>query len=282
MQNIEILYDERLLVGESPVWNEKRGELIFVDIRGKCLFRMNWSTGKCQKTELSQMVGCTALCENDDLLVSMEDGVYRLSPDGNIRLAHDPMKLKGERFNDGKVAPDGYYYVGTAGANFSGAFYRLGRDGLVELFDGCGCSNGLDWNSDGSVMYYCDSRRQKIERFDFDKVAHSLSSRKTICDIPLSIGSGDGMCVDSEGKLWLAVWGGSRVERIDPESGAILTSIELPASQVSSCCFAGDDLRDMVITTAAVRTEIEREPLAGRVFCVRVDVPGVKFNRYKF
>lgn len=282
MRKTEIIYDERLLVGESPVWDEKRKELIFVDIRGKCLFRMDWASGRCKKIELGQMVGCTALCENGDMLVSMEDGIYRLLPDGTINLAHTPTKIKGERFNDGKVAPDGYYYVGTTGADFSGAFYRLGDDGLVELFGGCGCSNGLDWSYDGSIMYYCDSRKQKIERFNFDLKSHSLSDRKTVKEISLSDGSGDGMCIDADGKLWVAVWGGSHVERIDPKNGEILEVIELPASQVSSCCFAGDELRDLIITTAAVRIDENKEPLAGRIFCARVEVPGVCFNRYKF
>lgn len=277
----EIILDLPLLVGESPVWDDRKNELLFVDIRGKCFYRMDYVTGKYEKTDLPQLVGCLALCENDDLLISLEDGVYRFT-DGALTPAHKITKLKGERFNDGKVGPDGYYYVGTAGENFSGAFYRLGKDGLVGLFDRCGCSNGLDWTADGKVMYYCDSREQKLERFDFDAISHTVSRRSTIAEIPLAVGSGDGMTIDADGNLWLAVWGGSRVLHIDPVSGKTLDEIILPAGQVSSCCFAGDDLGDLIITTAAVRTDLTKEPLAGRIFRVRPGVKGVKFSRYRF
>ncbi len=277
----EIIFDERLLVGESPVWDERKKELLFVDIRGMCFYRMNYADGKVTKTDLPQWVGCLALCENDDLLISMVDGVYRFA-EGKLTLAHEPMKLKGERFNDGKIGPDGYYYVGTAGADFSGAFYRLGPDGLCELFDRCGCSNGIDWTVDGKVMIYIDSREQKLERFGFDGNAHTLFGRETILEIPLSLGSGDGMCLDADGNVWMAVWGGSRVQHIETKTGKILDEIFLPAGQVSSCCFAGDDLGDLIITTAAVRTDPAEQPLAGRVFRVRPGVKGMPFARYRF
>ncbi len=280
-EKLEIIFDSPLLVGESPMWDEINKQFYFVDIRGNCFYKMDYASGKYEKTDVPQMLGCMAMCDNGDLLVSMEDGVYRRTPEGALTLAHKPLKIKGERFNDGKVGPDGLYYVGTAGADFSGAFYRLQDGVLTEMFDRCGCSNGIDWSADGKTLYYCDSREQKLERFDFSCEAHGVSNRQTITDIPLSLGSGDGMTIDAQGNLWLAVWGGSCVEHINSKTGEIMDVIEVPAKQVSSCCFAGDDLRDLIITTAAVRTDPSEQPLAGRIFRYRANVAGVPFNRYK-
>ncbi len=279
---LEIIFEENLLVGESPVWDEKQGMLYFVDIRGKCFYRFDYKTGTYNKTDVGQLLGCLALCEDGDLLLGMEDGVYRYSEKtGKMTLAHKPTKIKGERFNDGKVGPDGYYYVGTAGADFSGAFYRLYNGNLEELFDRCGCSNGIDWIDGGETMVYCDSREQRLEKFDFSADTHSLSARRSIMDISLELGSGDGLTVDAEGNVWLAVWGGSCVLHINSKTGEVMDKIELPATQVSSCCFAGDDLRDLIITTAAVRLDLNEQPMAGKIFRYRTDVGGMKFNRYK-
>ncbi len=281
-KELEIIFDDNLLVGESPVWDEKQGLLYFVDIRGKCFYRFDYKTGAYKKTDVEQLIGCLALCENGDLLISMEDGVYRYSEKTeNMTPAHRPTSIKGERFNDGKVGPDGCYYVGTAGADFSGAFYRLQNGELRELFDGCGCSNGIDWIDGGRTVIYCDSREQKLEAFEFNRESHTLSGRRTITEISLELGSGDGLATDENGNAWLAVWGGSCVLHIDSKSGEVLDRIELPATQVSSCCFAGDDLKDLIITTAAVRTDLEKEPMAGKIFRCRVDVAGRAFNRYR-
>lgn len=279
-EKLDVVFDDRLLVGESPLWDEKEKKLYFVDIRGKCYYRMNYSDGTSEKQDLPQWIGCLALCDNGDLLLSMEDGIYRRTCDGLLTLAHQPIKIKGERFNDGKVGPDGHYYVGTAGADFSGAFYRLWDGRLEELFDRCGCSNGIDWSADSKTLYYIDSREQKLEKFSFSADLHSLSDRKTISEIPPSFGCGDGMCIDAKGDLWMAVWGASCVQHIEAASGRVLETVHIPATQVSSCCFAGDDLCDLIITTAAVRTEFSDQPHAGKVFCYRTDVCGVNINRY--
>lgn len=278
-KKLEILYDAPLLVGESPIWDNENKLLYFVDIRGKCYFKMDIADGKIEKFDVPQAIGCMALCSDGGLLLCMEDGIYRKTPDGELKLAHQPIKIKGERFNDGKAGPDGCYYVGTAGENFSGAFYRLCDGVLTELFDKCGCSNGIDWTADGKTMYYCDSREQKLEKFDFDAQNHTVSGRQTIMEIDESFGSGDGLCVDSEDNIWLAIWGGYCVQHIDAKTGKVLSVIKTPAKQTSSCCFAGDDLCDLIITSAAIRTDLEEQPLAGRTFRIRSEVSGTVMRK---
>ena len=277
----EIIFESPLSVGESPVWDEKMHQLYFVDIRDRCFYCMDYQTGQYEKYCVPQWVGCLALCQNGDLLLSMEDGIYIQKPNGQRRLAHQPIQIKGERFNDGKVGPDGCYYVGTAGENFSGAFYRL-RDGVItELFDQCGCSNGIAWNRGGDVLYYCDSRKQKLEKFTFHINTHTVSERQSIFKIPLNLGCGDGMSIDADGNIWLAIWGGACVQHIEATTGKILDIVELPVAQVSSCCFAGDDLGDLIITTAAVRTDTNEQPHAGKIFRIQPGVRGIVFNRYQ-
>lgn len=280
--SLECIWETPLLVGECPTWDEKNERLLFVDIRGKAYYSMDYTTGKTVKTDVPQAIGCLAMCENGDLLLSLEDGIYRTRKDGSLCLAHQPLKIKGERFNDGKIGPDGRYYVGTTGADFSGAFYRLEDGVLTELFDRCGCSNGIDWTKDGKTLYYIDSREQKVEKFAFSEQEHNVSDRETISEIPLSLGSGDGMTIDAEGNLWLAIWGGNCVQHIEAATGKILEKIEVPAKQVSSCCFAGKDLKDLIITTAAIRTDPKEDPEAGKIFRYRTDVAGVPFKRYIF
>lgn len=276
---VELLAACRLTVGECPTWDERSGQLYFVDIPDGAYYTMDYASGDIEKTTVSKMLGCLALCENGDLLLATEDGVYRRGTDGTVRLAHTPCTLHGARFNDGKVGPDGAFYAGTAGGAGEGAFYRLAEETLTPLFDGCTCSNGLDWTADGNVMYYCDSMEHKVERFDVK--GNTLQGRSAVLDIPREDGLPDGMTIDQNGNLWLALWGGWGVVCIDPDARRIVQRIDLPVKQVTSCAFAGDDLRDLVITTAAQGQDVGEQPLAGHVFRVRLPVGGYPTRRYK-
>lgn len=280
-ENLEIMMKENLIVGECPTWDEKKKVFYNVDIRGKCYYATDYASGKFEKVHVPQMLGCMALCDDADIILSMEDGIYFRNPHGVITPAHTSCEIKGARFNDGKVGPDGAYYAGTTDDSGNGAFYRLSDGVLTELFDHCECSNGLDWSSDLKKLFYCDSRKQKIEVFDFCLYKHNVSNRRTVFNIPESDGSPDGMTIDAAGNLWVAVWGGWCVLNINPSTGEILKKIEIPVEKVSSCCFAGEDMKDLIITTASVRTSIDEQPHAGNIFLYHSDVPGVCTNRYK-
>ena len=270
----------RALVAEGPTWDDITNTLLFVDILGECVFKMDYETKNIRKFDVNQKVGCLGLCENGDILLGMEDGIYRMRQDGEIHLAHQPIKIKGGRFNDGKVGPDGCYYVGTADPDSKGAFYRL-RDGVLEeVFDGCGCSNGLDWSSDGKYMFYCDTPLQKIEMFDFDKDTGDLLNRRTFAEIPSSVGAPDGFAMDANDHIWLGLWGGHALMEITPD-GTMGEKIEMPAPKVSSCCFAGDDLKDLIITTAS-KEDAEPYPLSGYVFRKKMNIKGKVTYRYKW
>ena len=280
MINLKILNNEyRCIVGEGPLWDDKKGELLFVDILGECIFRLDYATGKIQKINVGQQVGCLALCENGDLLLAMQDGVYRMNGEGEISLAHEKTQIKGRRFNDGKVGPDGCFYVGTTDDCGEGAFYRLQDGVLAELFDKCYCSNGLDWSNDGTKMFYCDTLRYMIEVFDFNAETHSLSNRRCFVNIPRELGLPDGFCMDENENIRLGLWDGGAILEIKAD-GSFGEKIEVPAKKASCCAFAGDALSDLVITTAA-KNDTEEYPLAGYVFKKEMAIKGKKTFRYR-
>lgn len=269
----------RCIVAEGPLWDDRNNTLFFVDILGECIFKMDYSTGEIQKINVGQQIGCMALCENGELLLAMQDGIYRMNEKGEKALAHQPVKIKGRRFNDGKVGPDGCFYVGTTDANGMGAFYRL-KDGLLEeLFDRCGCSNGLDWSADGSKLFYCDTPLQKIEVFDFDRCSHTLSNRRAFAEIPKELGCPDGFCMDEQDHIRLGLWDGGAVLEIKPD-GSFGEKIDVPAKKASSCCFAGENLTDLIITTAS-KDDAKKYPQSGYVFLKKTNAKGKKPFRYK-
>lgn len=272
---MEILNRENCIVGEGPLWDGRTGTLWQVDIRGECLYRMK--DGAQEKISLPQKVGCMALTETGRVLVAMEDGVYWLD---TMTLAHQPIKIKGDRFNDGKAGPDGAFYLGTVGANGSGAFYRLKDGALTELFGGCFCSNGLDWTGDGKTMVYTDSLLYKIELFDFDGQTGSVSNRRTLCAFPEDWGKPDGLTLDANDDIWVALWDGHGVLHLDGKTGALIEKIETPCPKASCCAFGGKELKTLIITSAAMNDGAQY-PQAGNTFAVPAKVPGRPIFYYK-
>ena len=269
----------RCIVAEGPLWDDQNHTLLFVDILGECIFKLDYPTNTIQKIDVGQQIGCMALCENGDLLLAMQDGIYRMNEQGEKVLAHQPITIKGRRFNDGKVGPDGCFYVGTTDANGLGAFYRLKDGVLEELFDHCACSNGLDWSMDERQMFYCDTPLQKIEVFDFDATTHTLSNRRTFAEIPQTFGGPDGFCMDEHDHIWLGLWDGGAVLEIKPDS-SFGETIAVPAKKASCCAFVGEGLNELVITTAS-KDDAEAYPQSGYVFCQTMNVKGKKPFRYK-
>jgi len=263
------------VVAEGPVWDSRREKFLFLDIRGQCI----WEEDK--KITLSQQIGCMALCENGDMLVSLEDGIYRMRDGKIIGKAHQEIKLKGRRFNDGKIGPDGAFYLGTTDENGEGALYRLKGGILTELFDKCGCSNGLEWTQDKKSMYYIDTSKQMIEIFDFNTEKGELSNRRKFIDIPPEMGKPDGMTLDEDDNLWVALWDGHKVIHIDKNKKEIIDEISVPCPKASCCAFGGKDMNELYITTADMG-DFAEYPLAGSVFKIMTEIKGRAVYYYKY
>jgi len=150
------------------------------------------------------------------------------------------------------------------------------------VLSGVSVSNGLGWSPDDGTMYYVDSLERAIDAFDFDAQSGQLTNRRRLVAIEAETGMPDGMAVDSAGFVWVALWGGGAVHRYDP-AGELDLVVRLPATQVSSSSFGGADLRDLYVTSASRGLSADdrrRQPDAGAVFRVRVDVPGVPAARF--
>ncbi len=280
-KNLIIVNNTNSLVGEGPLWDVKTNTLLFLDIRGECIWKHNLQNCKCDKITLPQMIGCMGVCENGDLIVALEDAIYRLNKDGEMSKAHQDIKIKGRRFNDGKVGPDGAFYVGTSDDNNMGAFYRLKDGVLTELFEGCGCSNGIEWTTDEKHMYYIDTPRQMIEIFDFEKETGELTNRRKFMDVPIELGKPDGMTLDANDDLWVALWDGHKVIQIDKDSKRIKDEIPVPCPKASCCAFGGADLNELFITTAGFY-DTEEYTDAGKTFKTSLNTKGKTINYYKY
>jgi sugar lactone lactonase YvrE len=221
------------------------------------------------------MVGSVVLTDGDDLVLAVQDGFARLDTrTGAVRSiarldAHPDL-----RFNDGKCDPSGRMWAGTMALDErrdAGALYRFDPDGRIHrMLDDVTISNGLDWSASGATMYFIDSPTRTIDVFDFELTGGNIRNRRTFVRIPRGEGVPDGMTVDADGYVWVALWGGGAVHRYAPD-GCCDTVVRVPTRYPTSCAFGGPDLGDLYITTAHVKlTPQERaeQPHAGGVFMV--------------
>lgn len=265
-------------LGEGPVWHAATQTLYWVDIEGRQFKRLNPETGAVESRTVPERVGAAVPAENGKWVFAQENGFHWFDWDTQtLELIEDPEAGDStNRFNDGKVGPDGRFWAGTMGltsAKGTGSLYRLGHHLQVKKFaEGISCSNGLAWTADKRTFYYIDTPTQKVDAFDYDPISGAATNRRTAFEVPKENGFPDGMAIDAEDRLWLGHWGGGAVICYDPKTGKELERIEVAAKNVTSCCFGGPDLKDLYITTARISTsneELERFPYAGSIFIVK-------------
>jgi sugar lactone lactonase YvrE len=275
-------------LGEGPVWLEDRAELAWIDIQRGNIHLLEVATGRVRTIPVGEMVGSIAptvfgrlvgAVATGFVLVDLETGAVR-------RLATLDRVDPTIRMNDGKADPWGRFWAGTMGLDKrpgGGTLYRLDPDLTVTaMVDGVTISNGLDWSNDRRTMFYVDTPTQRVDRFDVGPDGGALSGRRPFVAIPASDGAPDGLTLDTQGRLWLALWGGNRVACFSP-ARELEAAVHVPANHVTSCAFGGPDLADLYITSAwTERTSDERaaEPLAGRLFRCRPGAVGRPANRF--
>ena len=269
---------ERSLLGEGPVWDAARGELVWVDIERALVHR--WAPGEAGVSlAVGQPVGCAVPRANGGLALALRDGFALMARDGVSPRVVAPVEEQraDTRMNDGACDTRGRFWAGTmslVGDTRAAALYRLDGDlSVTRVLPGLSVSNGLGWSPDDRFMYHVDTPRRRIDVYEFDARSGSLGARRAAIAVAPEQGRPDGLAVDAEGGIWVALWGGGAVQRYTPE-GRVDARIELPASQVTSCSFGGADLATLYITTAA--RGAEHEPLAGSLFCCRPGVHGLR------
>lgn len=272
--------------GEGPLWDEREGCLWWTDIPGAALHRFDPRTGTDQTIPVDLNVGTIVPRRAGGLAAATRDGFALLARDGSLELiapvnADDPTM----RMNDGKCDAAGRFYASTMAFSADdpiGELLRLDADRTVHRQDGgLTIGNGLAWTRDQKTLYFTDTMTSAIDAYDADPTTGDLSNRRMAFRIDPSHGLPDGMCIDAEGALWVAMWQGSAVRRYTPD-GELLAVVELPVSNVTCPSFGGEDYRDLYITTAAPEHAGSGavEPLGGAVFRVDPGVAGLPPDAY--
>ena len=286
--NCELAFDVRLELGEGPLWDDRTQRLLFVDIMRGHIHEFDPASGRDRIVNVGRPVGCIALTEKGDWIAAANDGFYRVDPrsGGVVRMVAIEAELRDNRMNDGYVDARGRFWAGTmgmGGAREKGTLYRLDPDGRVRRMLGpVSISNGLDWSPDNRTFYYTDLALSRIDQFDFDLATGSIKNRRPFVEFPVEIGYPDGLIVDAEGFVWVALWEGGSLHRYSPD-GRLDLIVPVPASQTTKCAFGGKDLQDLYVTTAWVGLDAAaraQQPHAGSLFRIRPGVSGKKINRY--
>lgn len=268
MPRAEQLTDPVAEHGEGPVWFDGPGHLRWVDMLDGDVLALD-AGGAVSRRHVGTVAAALRPRSHGGFVVALERCFALDDGDGSPLRPLPPLwDHAGVRMNEGTCDPEGRFYCGsmaydqTPGA---GALYRLDPDGTVHVvLQGCSISNGLDWSPDGSTAYYVDTPTQRIDAFDYS-TSGDLKNRRVLVSIPADAGAPDGLTVDSEGAIWVALYGGSAVHRYLPD-GSLDTVITLPVSQVTACTIGGASLDSLYITTSRLGLPADTEPEAGAIF----------------
>ncbi|MEU6536669.1 SMP-30/gluconolactonase/LRE family protein [Streptomyces sp. NPDC047000] len=267
MTAYEVAVRAEAALGEGPTWDAAAGRLIWLDILNSRVHTYDPVTGRRTVRVTEQHVGAAKPRAGGGLVLNLRDGVGLTDPDGTFRwLHHEP--VPGRRGNDAAVAPDGSLWAGTMRydeAPGGGTLSRITADGTAETVLGdVTISNGIGWSPDGHLMYYIDSPTRRIDVFRYED--GRATDRRRFAEIEPGAGSPDGLTVDAEGCVWVALWDGSAVRRYTPD-GELERAVVLPVPRVTACAFGGPALTDLYITTARVGLTAPH-PMAGSLLVV--------------
>lgn len=269
-RDVDVVVNLRSRLGEGPRWDHRAGELAWVDILAGFVHRTDPGTGVTTTVPVGDTVGALALHGRNGYLLAAADGFSLLTGDTVRTIAAVPVE-SGTRMNDGALDPAGRFVAGTMahGAKAGGgSLYVLDPDGTIRtLIDAVTISNGIAWSDDGRLMYYVDSATQAIDVMDYDVDTGSVSGRRRWVEIPEDEGTPDGITIDADGCVWVALWGGGRVRRYAPD-GRVDAEIALPVPRVSSCAFGGQGLDRLFVTSAAAGGPADDGNLDGALFVV--------------
>ncbi len=273
----ELLLDAKATLGEGPAWDAKTQTLYWLDILEKRIY-----SGTRILAELDDLIGCLAPCKNGNLILGMRLGFTDLEPDSAQLTFLTPLdELPTNRVNDGKCDPAGRFLAGTMDMNEkdpNGALYSFDGKQVTTLLSGVTISNGLAWSVDHKTFYYIDTPTREVKAFDYDLATGQIANPRTAIHVPESLGWPDGMTSDTDGNLWIAMWGGAQVTKWNPNTGKLLEQIPVPALHTSACVFGGKDMNELYVTSARKgmsEADLKKYPLSGGLFKVITNVEGM-------
>lgn len=273
----EILFDVKATLGEGPAWDEKTQTLYWVDILGKRIY-----AGGEVLAELDDYIGCLAPTQNGHLIVGKRASFVDFDPATSQQTVLVTLPESAtNRMNDGKCDPAGRLIAGTMDMNETdptGSVYSYDGKSNRVLFRDVTISNGMAWSPEHKTFYYIDTPTCEVRAYDYDVKTGEIANRRKAFDVPKSLGWADGMTSDTEGNLWIAMWGGAQVTRWNPNTGQLLEQIPIPALQSSCPVFGGKNRNELYVTSARKgmsESDLNKYPLSGGLFKVETKYEGM-------
>lgn len=292
IDDIRCICDESCILGEAPIWHPLENVLYWVDILKPTLHRLDLKKNNHQSWIMPSDIACISPCKNGGLIAAFKNGVAILNPVSNTvkyidTLSEELSKLS--VFNDGHCDRQGRFWIGSKNPfevkssdplkiKPSGHIYRFGSEKkLIKQADNFLVCNGLVFSLDSKYFFVANSPKRIIYRYDFDSETGTIHNPIVFIKVADDAGVPDGMAFDAEGYLWNCHFNGWRITRYTPD-GKVDRVINMPVSHPTSCCFGGPNLKTLFITSAnrdVTASELKNQPLAGMLFAIDVDVPGV-------
>lgn len=274
------IWEVQATLGEGVLWHAARGQVWFVDIKGRRIHRCAPDGSGRMSWDAPGQVSFIVPASDGGMVCSLEDGLYRfIEADGSFQpLAKVEADVTGNRFNDGHVDAQGLLWFGSmddAEADPTGCLYRFDGSAVRTMDEGYIITNGPAISPDGRTLYHTDTLDKRVYAFDLAPDG-SLSNKRTFVEI-VDGGYPDGMAVDADGKVWVATFGGWRIDCFDAQ-GAKVGEVRFPCANVTKLAFGGEDLRTVYATTARKglsAEELAAQPLAGGLFTFRLETAGL-------
>ena len=281
--NPELLYDTQATLGEGPIWDARTQTLYWLDILNKRIY-----AGGDVLVELDEFIGCIAPRKHGGLVLTKRFSFWTLDQTqgepASVRtnliapLTDEPSN---NRFNDGKCDPRGRFLAGTMDMNETdptGSLYSFDGKVVTKILGDITISNGMAWSPDHKTFYYIDTPTRIVRAFDYDLETGAIANSRKVIYVPESLGWPDGMTSDTEGNLWIAMWGGAKMTKWNPNTGELLEQIPVPAKNVSSCVFGGKNMNELYMTSARKGLDeaaLTQYPLTGGIFRLETMVEGM-------
>ncbi|MXN66883.1 SMP-30/gluconolactonase/LRE family protein [Stappia sp. GBMRC 2046] len=288
--DIHCLIDARHELGEGATWDERTNRLLWCDIKGCAIHAYDWASGEQQVWSFPDTIGSFGLTEDGRFIVARRNSVVLFDPQSGeeIHIADIEKDNEHTRTNDGKVGPDGAFWVGTMHDHKPreplGALYRVTVDGSVtKIVDGLYVSNGLAWSPDGTRLYHADSSSGYVDIWDFDPATGSAANRRRFVDLKNEDGRPDGATTDTEGNYWSAGVSAGVVNCFSPD-GELIEKVPFPVPRPTIPCFCGPDLDTLVVTSLRPGDDpalLEEHPMSGSLFAFKPGKRGLPPYRFR-
>jgi sugar lactone lactonase YvrE len=285
--SVELVTAQRFEHPEGLVWDGARRRLVWVDVFKGSIVSFDPSTGSSESIELGMVVGSVAPRQSGGYVCATIDGFGLVASDGSFTAVTNHLAdFPTLQMNDGGVDAHGRFWSASMSFEYEskpgrGALYRLDPDGSrTTIRQGVSVGNGIGWSPDAKTMYFIDSATYRVDAFPFDIDRGTLGDRRTLAQVERALP--DGLAVDTDGCVWVALFGGSEICRLTPD-GRVDRRVQMPGSQVTTCAFGGADLGTLYIAVSAygldsVRAAAER---AGHIFAIDAGVQGLPTHEFR-